>query len=125
MKGLNGSGRSPAALTLDYLRSTGFEGNEIPRTNLNSVTVPGAAAAWYDAVATWGSGDVSFAQVMAPAIRLAEQGVPTSDIHSYSVRFRRPLFDLALRTQTLDVLVAAIGEAHQGRVAQFFLHVVP
>lgn len=85
MKGLNGSGRSPAALTVKYLRSTGVTGREIPRTNLNCVTVPGAAAAWYDAAKEWGSGKVSFAQIMAPAIRLAEQGVPTTEINSFSV----------------------------------------
>ncbi|KAF8315335.1 gamma-glutamyltranspeptidase [Clavulina sp. PMI_390] len=82
VKGLNGSGRSPAALTIEHARKTGVTGSEIPRTNLNSVTVPGAAAAWYDSVKEWGSGNVNFEQVMAPAIRLAEQGVPTTEINS-------------------------------------------
>lgn len=103
VKGLNGSGRSPAALTLDHVRSTGVTGHEIPRTNLNSVTVPGAAAAWYDAVKEWGSGSVSFAQIMAPAIRLAEQGVPTSDIHSYAVRPPAPHDLLFCQAQTLSL----------------------
>lgn len=85
IKGLNGSGRAPAALTLDYLRATGVREKVIPKHNLNCVTVPGAAAAWFDAVEEWGSGDVSFAQIMAPAIRLAEQGVPTTELNSFSV----------------------------------------
>ena len=41
VKALNGSGRSPAKLTIDHVRSQGVTGNSIPGTNLNSVTVPG------------------------------------------------------------------------------------
>ncbi|KAG8901236.1 hypothetical protein FRB99_005462 [Tulasnella sp. 403] len=82
VKGLNGSGRAPQALTIDYLRKQGLKGSSIPLTNLNSVTVPGAAAAWIDAVALFGSKNVTFAEVMDPAIRLAEQGVPTTEINS-------------------------------------------
>lgn len=89
IKGLNGSGRAPAALTLEFIRRSGVLGSKLPNTNINSVTVPGAAAAWYDAVKEWGSGNVSFGQVMAPAIRLAEQGVPTTEINSHSVSFFR------------------------------------
>ncbi|CAG7846564.1 Putative gamma-glutamyltransferase YwrD; AltName: Full=Glutathione hydrolase; Contains: RecName: Full=Gamma-glutamyltranspeptidase large chain; Contains: RecName: Full=Gamma-glutamyltranspeptidase small chain [Serendipita indica DSM 11827] len=79
---LNGSGRSPRALTVEKLRERGIVGNTIPYTDLNSVTVPGAAAAWVDSVEMLGSGKVSFAEVAAPAIRLAEEGVPVSEVHS-------------------------------------------
>ena len=41
VKALNGSGHSPAKLTIDYVRSQGVLGNSIPSSNLNSVTVPG------------------------------------------------------------------------------------
>jgi gamma-glutamyltranspeptidase len=34
----------------------------------------GAAAAWVDAVETFGSGKLTVAEVLAPAIRLAEEG---------------------------------------------------
>ena len=74
VKALNGSGRSPAKLTIDYVRSRGITGRSIPLTDLNSVTVPGAAAAWVDTVEAFGSGKLSIAQVLAPAIRLAEEG---------------------------------------------------
>ena len=40
VKALNGSGRAPAKLTIDYAISRGMKGR-IPLTDLNSVTVPG------------------------------------------------------------------------------------
>ncbi|KAF7347934.1 Gamma-glutamyltranspeptidase [Mycena venus] len=84
VKALNGSGHSPQKLTLEYLRQRGITGSSIPLTDLNSVTVPGAAAAWVDTVERFGSGKVTVADVLAPAIRLAEEGVPVSEIHSVS-----------------------------------------
>ncbi|KAH9044786.1 gamma-glutamyltranspeptidase [Lactarius pseudohatsudake] len=83
VKGLNGSGRAPGKLSIEYLRSRGITG-DIPLTDLNTVTVPGAAAAWVDTVEVFGSGKLSVAEVLEPATRLAEEGVPVSEIHSHS-----------------------------------------
>ncbi|KAF9523622.1 gamma-glutamyltranspeptidase [Crepidotus variabilis] len=83
VKALNGSGRAPAKLSVDLLRDRGF-GEAIPLTDINSVTVPGAAAAWLDTIEKFGSGKVSVGEVFAPAIRLAEEGVPVSEIHGYA-----------------------------------------
>ncbi|KAF8640799.1 hypothetical protein AX17_000448 [Amanita inopinata Kibby_2008] len=80
---LNGSGRSPAKLNLEYAERRGFE-NRIPMTDINAVTVPGAAAAWVDAVEKLGAGKLTIAEVLEPAIRLAEEGVPVSEIHSFA-----------------------------------------
>ena len=74
VKALNGSGRSPAALTIDVARKAGIKGDSIPLTSLNSVTVPGAAAAWVDVAEAFGKHDVTFAEILAPAVRLAEEG---------------------------------------------------
>ena len=74
VQALNGSGHSPQKLTIDHVRSRGITGRSIPATDLNSVTVPGAAAAWVDTVEKFGSGNVSVAEVLQPAIRLAEEG---------------------------------------------------
>jgi gamma-glutamyltranspeptidase len=41
VKALNGSGRSPEKLTIEHVRGRGLEGNRIPLTDLNSITVPG------------------------------------------------------------------------------------
>ncbi|KAK7059070.1 hypothetical protein VNI00_001694 [Paramarasmius palmivorus] len=84
VKALNGSGHSPQKLTIDHVRSRGITGSQIPVTDLNAVTVPGAAAAWADTVERFGSGSLSLGEVLEPAIRLAEEGVPVSEIHSYS-----------------------------------------
>jgi gamma-glutamyltranspeptidase/glutathione hydrolase len=49
VQGLNGSGRAPAKLSIDALKKRGIEG-ELPPLDANTVTVPGAAAAWVDTV---------------------------------------------------------------------------
>lgn len=86
---LNGSGRSPSKATVDDVcRDLGVTDRvfgTIPATSIHSVTVPGAAAAWVDIVETFGSGTTSRAQVLAPAIQLAEEGFPVSEISSYCV----------------------------------------
>ncbi|KAG8720092.1 hypothetical protein FRC08_001193 [Ceratobasidium sp. 394] len=82
VRALNGSGRSPKALSIEVARENGATGRKLLETDLNSVTVPGAAAAWVDTVEKFGSGKVSLEDVMAPAIQLAEEGVPVSEIHS-------------------------------------------
>ncbi|ESK97965.1 lincomycin-condensing protein lmba [Moniliophthora roreri MCA 2997] len=84
VKALNGSGHSPEKLTIDYIRRRGIKGSQIPVTDLNAVTVPGAAAAWADTIEKFGSGNLSLAEVLDPAIRLAEEGVPVSEINSFS-----------------------------------------
>lgn len=84
VKSFNGSGRSPQKLTIEHVRAQGITGNSIPASNLNCVTVPGAAAAWVDTVEKLGSGNVTLADVLAPAIRLAEEGHPVSEITGYS-----------------------------------------
>ncbi|KAF7436657.1 hypothetical protein PC9H_003490 [Pleurotus ostreatus] len=85
VKALNGSGHSPQKLTLEYAKSRLPGGDlRIPATDLNSVTVPGAAAAWVDTVEKFGTGKLSVAEVLEPAIRLAEEGVPVSEFHSYA-----------------------------------------
>jgi gamma-glutamyltranspeptidase / glutathione hydrolase len=77
---LNGSGRAPAALTLDLLRQQGFAA-ELPPYHAHTVTVPGACAGWCDLVARHGS--LTMRQILAPAIRLAEDGFPVAPLTSY------------------------------------------
>lgn len=78
---LNGSGRAPAALTLERLKKDGFS-NELPPFHAHTVTVPGACAGWFDLLETHGS--LSMAEVLAPAIRLAREGFPVAPITSHS-----------------------------------------
>ena len=49
-----GNGRSPRGLTMEAVRERGITGSALPRFHALTVTVPGAAAAWEDAVKQWG-----------------------------------------------------------------------
>lgn len=68
--GLNGSGRAPAALTIDAVQRAGH--TTMPWAGWLPVTVPGAPAAWEDLHARFGK--LPFAQVLAPAIAYARHG---------------------------------------------------
>jgi len=77
---LNGSGRAPAALTLDLLREQGF-GAELPPFHVHTVTVPGACAGWCDLIERHGTLELS--NILAPAVRLAEEGFPVAPLTAY------------------------------------------
>jgi len=71
---LNGSGRSGALATPEFFREN-FSG-EIPNRGAGSVSVPGAVAAWADALERFGTMELS--ELLAPAIRYAREGFPVS-----------------------------------------------
>lgn len=82
--GLNGSGRSPQSLTLDLLREEGFdENNPLPPVHAHLVTVPGAAAGWCDTISLFGSKKLSLAEILQPAIDLAERGFPVTEVTAF------------------------------------------
>ncbi|KAF4957924.1 hypothetical protein FGADI_2753 [Fusarium gaditjirri] len=88
VKSLNGSGRSGSKQTLENIRKSlkipeGKVG-EIPTHHVHAATVPGAAAGWVDTVERFGSGKVSLSQILEPAIKLAENGFPLTEIASHS-----------------------------------------
>ena len=91
---LNGSGRAAASLTTDQVRrdcaaTYGIEDpdsiSEFPgdrtASHIHSVTVPGAAAGWADAVERWGSMPLS--EILEPAAVLAEEGFPVNQSCSH------------------------------------------
>src|SRR5436190_11923717 len=65
---LNGSGRAPAALTLELLRAQHL--SPLPPFHPHTITIPGACAGWCDLAARHGS--LPMAKLLEPAIRLAE-----------------------------------------------------
>ncbi|MHA2253493.1 MAG: gamma-glutamyltransferase family protein, partial [Candidatus Kariarchaeaceae archaeon] len=75
--GVNGSGRAPNDLSLDRLRELGFE-KELPRFNVNTVTVPGAAAGWVDTISKFGS--LEMKSILKPATELASDGFPVAPL---------------------------------------------
>ncbi|KAL9937765.1 hypothetical protein V8E36_003310 [Tilletia maclaganii] len=82
VRGINGSGRAPGKASLDKVKAAGLV-HDIPPTSVHSITVPGAAAAWVDTVELFGSGQLSLPDILAPAIRLADNGFPVHEISAY------------------------------------------
>jgi gamma-glutamyltranspeptidase/glutathione hydrolase len=74
VRGLNGSGRAARAATPDWLAASHL--TEIAPDSVHAVTVPGAIDAWDQLLSTHGTIDLGTA--LAPAIALAETGVPTT-----------------------------------------------
>jgi gamma-glutamyltranspeptidase/glutathione hydrolase len=87
---LNGSGRAPAALSLELLQRHGL-GQALPPFHALTVTVPGACAAWCDLVERHGR--LPLQRVLEPAAELAERGFPVSPItaHFWALGVRRQL----------------------------------
>jgi gamma-glutamyltranspeptidase / glutathione hydrolase len=73
--GLNSSGWTPKALTIDSLRAKGV--TEINPIGVESIDVPGAVAGW-DAMRTR-FGSLPFSQLLAPAIYYAQNGFPLAE----------------------------------------------
>jgi gamma-glutamyltranspeptidase/glutathione hydrolase len=74
LHGLNGSGRAPAAATVDAVRAAGHA--EMPNRGWWPVTVPGGPRAWADLHARFGK--LPFATLFEPAIGYARRGYPVS-----------------------------------------------
>ena len=92
---LNGSGRSGAAADLATIRSKlglkdGDRNRKIPMDSVHSITVPGAAAGWADAVERFGSGRLSLQEVLEPAAELGERGFPVSETAAHFVSLLPP-----------------------------------
>ncbi len=69
---LNGSGRAPAAATIDWYESQGI--TEINEASAHSVTIPGAVGAWETLLAAHGTRGLD--EMLQPAIRFAAEGWP-------------------------------------------------
>jgi len=73
LHGLNASGRAPATWTPDYFkRKYGTDAKTPPKRGIDSVTVPGAVAGWVAMSERFGK--LPFADLMEPAIEIAERG---------------------------------------------------
>jgi gamma-glutamyltranspeptidase / glutathione hydrolase len=73
LHGLNASGHAPAAWTPGYFHQRyGAEAKTPPKRGWDSVTVPGAVAGWVALSQRFGK--LPFADLLAPAIEVAERG---------------------------------------------------
>ncbi len=79
IRAINGSGRAPAAASLDELRDQGHR--EMPYFSPYTVTVPGTVHGWETILRECGTMPLS--EVLKPAIQYAEEGFPVSDYISY------------------------------------------
>ncbi len=133
LHGLNASGRAPAGWTPEY-----FQG-AIPTRGWNSVTVPGAVAAWRDLSERFGR--LPFEKLFEPAITYARDGFPVSPFvarrwrtliaelasqpgfaYAFMPEGRSPAageaFELPEAARTLELIARTRGEAfYRGELA--------
>jgi len=76
LHGLNASGRSPRALSLEILHKRGFD--TMPTDGPLSVTVPGCVDGWFALHERFGS--LSMQKLLQPAIDHAQNGFPVTEV---------------------------------------------
>ena len=76
LTGLNASGRSPKALTLEHFEKEGLE--QVPESGPLSVSVPGAVDGWFALHERYGR--LPMSEILAPAIGYARNGFPVSEL---------------------------------------------
>lgn len=107
---LNGSGRAPAGLSLDVLQERGL--TAMPMHGMLPVTVPGAVNAWAEALSRFGS--MTLRDVLQPAITVAREGFPVTEIIAHQwdliVQFGVLQHPDALRTFTRNGGAPKLGD---------------
>ena len=89
LHGFNGSGRSPAALTIEAVREAGHD--EMPLRGPLTINVPGAVDAWAQLLDRFGRR--SLADALLPAATTAEDGYALTAIIAGSIAASIPFFD--------------------------------
>jgi gamma-glutamyltranspeptidase/glutathione hydrolase len=74
--GLNGSGRAPKAMTLEYFQKNGID--VIPPFGPLPVSVPGAVDGWFQLHGRYGR--LGMKEILAPTIAYAREGFPVSEV---------------------------------------------
>src|SRR6266851_9283746 len=78
--GLNSSGWTPKALSIDYLKGKKIE--KIDRIGVHAITVPGCVAGWDALLRRFGTKSLS--ELLAPAVFYAENGFPLPEFGARS-----------------------------------------
>jgi gamma-glutamyltranspeptidase/glutathione hydrolase len=85
---INAEGTAPALATIDWYRKN--HNGTLPNSDtLLAGTVPGVVDAWYLLLDRWGT--MTFADVLAPAIEMAEKGFPLNDRLARSINSSKRL----------------------------------
>ena len=93
LHGFNGSGRSPAGLTISSVRAAGHD--EMPSKGPLPITVPGAVEAWVQLLDRYGRR--SLADALLPAAATADDGYQLTAITARAIAASLPGFDDAAR----------------------------
>jgi len=80
--GLNGSGRSPRSLKLEYFKENGYE--FIPSFGPLPVSVPGCVDGWYEMHDMFGH--LPMNEVLQPAITYAREGFPVTEVIAFALK---------------------------------------
>ena len=92
LHGLNASGRAPKAWTPDYFKAKyGADSKSPPVRGVDTITVPGAVASW--AALSERFGKLPFADLMQPAIEIAERGYAVPIVVQQKWEAATPLLD--------------------------------
>jgi gamma-glutamyltranspeptidase/glutathione hydrolase len=81
--GLNASGRAPLGLSFEQMKAelVKLHRTTIPPDGMLPISVPGAVDGWFELHAKFGR--LPMSQVLAPAIRYAQEGFPLSELIAY------------------------------------------
>ena len=106
---INAEGTAPHLATIEWYKKN--QDGKIPVDDgLLSATVPGVVDAWYTLLDRWGT--KSFAEVLQPAIEVAENGYPLSDrmarLYSESKKIRK--YPSSVKLFNLDAVVYKPGD---------------
>lgn len=112
--GLNASGPSPADISIDKVKDNGHD--VMPKFGFTPVTVPGTPKAWARLIERFGK--MSLAEVLAPAVRLAEEGYPISPTLGHNWRrahgvykgLDTPVFEEWVKTFSIDGQPPKVGQ---------------
>ena len=84
LHGLNGSGRAAQGLSLATLRQKLGNADTMPEKGMYSITVPGAVDGWFSLHEKFGK--LPMADLLAPSIAYAREGVPLPQIIAFDWR---------------------------------------
>ncbi|MCG8306057.1 MAG: gamma-glutamyltransferase [Cytophagales bacterium] len=86
--GLNGSGKSPKSLTLEYFIKNGYK--SIPYYGPLSVSVPGCVDGWFELHGKFGK--LSMREILRPAIDYGRNGFPVTELIAYYLEGSAPRY---------------------------------
>ena len=116
LHGLNASGRAPQAWTPDYFQKKyGPDAMQPPKRGIDSVTVPGAVASWVAMSERFGK--LPFADLMQPAIEIAERGYLLSVV--VQEKWAAPVDELRSQPGFTEHFLPRGRAPHVGELFQF------